>query len=134
VSHPGLGGYVKNVVDVVKTFTPDVNHARLARLFAQETLSGWQVESDEVVLVVSELTANAILHARSDFELSLSKSDKGVIVEVTDTHPDLPVVASPLPRSMAGRGLMIVSKLARSWGVRRTAAGGKTVWAELGAF
>jgi anti-sigma regulatory factor (Ser/Thr protein kinase) len=119
------------VVDALKIFTPEVNHARLARQFARQTLSEWDMESDEVVLVVSELSANAILHARSDFELSLSKTDKGVTVRVTDTHPCLPVVSSPNSHSMDGRGLMIINQLARQWGVRRTATGGKTVWAYL---
>jgi anti-sigma regulatory factor (Ser/Thr protein kinase) len=115
----------------MRMFTPEVNHARLARLFTKQTLSDWNIESDEVVLVVSELTANAILHARSDFELTLSKTEEGITVEVTDTHPGLPVASSPHPQSIQGRGLMIVGQLARSWGVRRTEAGGKTVWADL---
>jgi hypothetical protein len=43
----------------------------------------------------------------------------------------LPVVRSPGPDAEGGRGLLIVSALARSWGTEPLSAG-KCVWFELG--
>ncbi|MEW2399909.1 ATP-binding protein [Streptomyces sp. NPDC046862] len=79
--------------------------ARLARLLAAHRLTEWghpygTETHDTVVLVVAELAANSVLHGRvpgRDFALSLScDAGRGVIrIEVTDTHPALPVRRAP---------------------------------------
>jgi serine/threonine-protein kinase RsbW len=52
-------------------------------------------------------------------------------VEVTDRSaaPPEPRVAGESDSS--GRGLALVEALARRWGTRRLASGGKTVWFEI---
>ena len=51
-------------------------------------------------------------------------------VEVTDRHPELPVMRSPEANESSGRGMRIVDQTATRWGVqaRRT---GKCVWFEV---
>jgi hypothetical protein len=79
-------------------------------------------------LVVSELSANAVLHARSTFEVAVSLRDGAIGLAVTD--------ASPTPEPWAGfpiattHGLGIVSTLALEWGVEQLDEG-KVVWAEV---
>ncbi|WP_221351550.1 ATP-binding protein [Streptomyces beigongshangae] len=114
--------------------------ARLARLLAAHQLTAWghphgTVVHDAVVLVVAELAANAALHGcvpGRDFALRLARDDgRGVLlVEVSDTHPTLPVRAAPTADEDHGRGLVLVDALAARWGVRDRVGPGKTVWAE----
>lgn len=119
--------------------------ARLARRLALHQLDVWGVPygcgpSDDVAAVVGELAANAVLHGRvagRDFGLVLRLCGDHVRVEVTDTrterHPTAPDrVAEPPAESESGRGLLLVSALADSWGITDNApAPGKTVWARV---
>ena len=91
-------------------------------------LTNWGVPADDVVLVVSELAANALLHARSDFAVALEATDHA---EVTDASRDIPRLVPEPFTLVRGRGLLIVARVCRSWGTRPTAEGGKAVWAEL---
>ena len=90
---------------------------------------------DVVVLAVGELAANAVLHGRvpgRDSALSLTcDAGRGVVrIEVTDTHPVLPVRKVPGPDVDGGRGLMLVDALALTWGTQGRPGPAKTVWAE----
>ncbi|SDD90133.1 ATP-binding protein [Streptomyces prasinopilosus] len=128
----------------VRTFTQRFSAtrrgARLARLLAAHRLTEWghphgAAAYDTVVLVVAELAANAVLHGRvpgRDFSLLLALDDtRGVIrVEVSDTHPALPVPTAAAADEEHGRGLALVDALAARWGVTGRTGPGKTVWAE----
>jgi anti-sigma regulatory factor (Ser/Thr protein kinase) len=81
-------------------------------------------------LVVSEVVTHAVIHARSDAELSLERSPTALRISVTDHG-----TGAPAPRELGattdgGRGLMIVEKLSTSWGAEPTDTG-NCVWAEL---
>ncbi|MEU6523895.1 ATP-binding protein [Streptomyces sp. NPDC046924] len=114
--------------------------ARLARLLAAHQFTEWghphgTEAHDTAVLVVAELTANAVLHGRvpgRDFALSLSHDEgRGVVrIEVTDTHPARPARLAPGTDEDGGRGLLLVDALAADWGVHDRLGPGKTVWAE----
>ncbi|MFI0235463.1 SpoIIE family protein phosphatase [Streptomyces sp. NPDC016845] len=83
-------------------------------------------------LLVGELVANAVRHARGGrVHLRLVRSGT-LLCEVEDTDPTLPTLRSAGPGDECGRGLRVVAHLAREWGASRTATG-KTVWFELGA-
>jgi hypothetical protein len=82
---------------------------------------------DDVALVVTELAANAVLHARSAFSLTLSAGLDFVRISVRDKDP-LPDGASLPAEPMHGLGL--VARLARKWGVVRL-DDSKVVWAEI---
>ncbi|MFE0361520.1 ATP-binding protein [Streptomyces griseoaurantiacus] len=113
--------------------------ARLARLLAAHQLAEWghphgTEAHDAAVLVVAELTANAVLHGLvpgRDFALSLLRDETlGTLrIEVTDTHPALPARRTPAPEEDTGRGLLLVEALATDWGVEGRPGPGKTVWA-----
>ena len=89
-------------------------------------------ESDvrPAVLVAGELSANAILHARTDFEVRLLLRHTCLRIEVFDLDPRLPVAAFVPDDAARGRGLFLVQTVASCWGVE-TQGEGRVVWAEL---
>ena len=122
------------------TFAPDAASAGAARRFATALVEAWGLDrlAADVALCVSELAANALLHAREPFTVTVRRAGDGVRLDVIDPRPDqLPVVV-PLvgtardltERSTTGRGLQIVATLSDRWGVSTT-NGAKAVWAEL---
>lgn len=91
---------------------------------------------DEAEIVISELFANAVRHARAlpDGTIRVNWTVKAGVVEVAVTDGGGPTTPRPAPRSLwsaTGRGLRIVRSLAREWGVRDE-GGGRTVWVSLG--
>jgi anti-sigma regulatory factor (Ser/Thr protein kinase) len=93
---------------------------------------------DDAVLVLSELLGNSSRHARplDDRHVRAAWSldaDGSVTVAVTDGGgPTRPRLSSPSVTAPGGRGLTIITHLARSWGVRDGEPGGAvTVWAVL---
>jgi anti-sigma regulatory factor (Ser/Thr protein kinase) len=80
--------------------------------------------------MVSELATNAVLHAKSQFDVVLEKVDrKTVRVEVRDFGHGVPTVIPSETESVGGRGLRIVEMLAQTWGVENRPAGqGKSTW------
>ena len=79
--------------------------------------------------MVSELATNSVVHARSDFEVAIERTDTAVRVEVTDHGDGEPAPKPAHPTDIHGRGLLIVSTLADEWGVEDASPGrGKTVW------
>lgn len=102
-------------------------------------LTDWNLAADiaeDVLLVVSELLTNAIVHALPPTTLSLSRSEvdrcRAVRVEVTDMGPVTTpgLSTSALDPDEHGRGLGIVTALATRCGVQ-VHSGGSSRWAEL---
>jgi serine/threonine-protein kinase RsbW len=91
---------------------------------------------DDARVVVSELVANALRHARplDDHTIAVGWDvDPDVLrVSVTDGGSPVSVPATRRPGDLAtgGRGLKIVQTLARRWGVEVDGSC-TTVWAEL---
>ena len=79
--------------------------------------------------IVSELSANAVEHARTMFVVSISVAAI-VRVEVADQSREPPRPQQPSPTSRSGRGLKLVDAFANRWGWEPT-ADGKVVWAEV---
>ena len=124
-----LSGRANGPVTESREFGPERRSVRAAREFASEATKGWDVSEFDVQVVVSELAANAVLHGRSPFRVSLRNSRRRVAIEVEDRSDDLPRLSEP--HGANGRGLLLVDRIARAWGARRTGLGGKVVWAEL---
>lgn len=82
-------------------------------------------------VVVSELSTNSVLHAKSAFRLTLVSDARDLLLSVSDESALLPAPRSPGSSIPSGRGLLIVDVLSGSWGVDVHALGGKTVWARL---
>jgi hypothetical protein len=100
-----------------------------ARHFAVATLNVWGAGdlAGDVALVVTELAANAIVHARSAFTVILSVHDDVLRISVRDAVPldGAGLRAAPL------HGLAVVDALASRWGVESLGNAGKTVWVDL---
>jgi anti-sigma regulatory factor (Ser/Thr protein kinase) len=109
-------------------FPAQPGSAKAARETIQDVLAGVDptlVES--VVLMVSELTTNAILHARTEFTLEIETSDDNVRITVSDAGPGDPALKTPARDTTTGRGLQIVERLADQWGIV-DGSPGKSVW------
>ena len=107
-----------------------------ARRFVAETLQRWDAANDldTVSLLVSELVSNAILHARSDFEVSVLLRSHTIRIEVDDQSEALPVPREADFDDDSGRGMALVEALAIGWGVTERDGTGKTVWFEVPRF
>jgi anti-sigma regulatory factor (Ser/Thr protein kinase) len=115
------------------TLPANVSSVPTARHFVESILSGWgfQELGWTATLIVSELAANAALHARGEqFRVEVSTGSGGVRLEIHDTSLRLPQRRSYSNEATTGRGLKLVAELAQEWGVEPTAAG-KSVWAVL---
>ena len=118
--------------------TPNLQSIKQARRFAEECLAEAEADlRDTVVLLVSEVVSNAILHGgphgpTASIGLALEIRPDLIRIEVEDTGSNLPVlreIAADLP---GGRGLLLVGILAMRWGCQRAKIG-KTVWFEVAA-
>jgi anti-sigma regulatory factor (Ser/Thr protein kinase) len=83
----------------------------------------------DLLLVISELVNNAVLHTDAPCELSIELRPGTILVEVRDVDARLTRRPARGHRSL-GRGLGIVQSLSRRWGIERT-GNGKCVWAEI---
>ncbi|MFD9407671.1 ATP-binding protein [Streptomyces sp. NPDC059989] len=115
-----------------------------SRDFVRRALAAWhwlpaateaeQEAAEDVLLLVSEVVANACLHGGGPGALRLDCTDERLRIEVTDGNPDPPVPVRAGSAAEAGRpgghGLLIVERLASRWGSRPW-PGGKCVWLEV---
>jgi hypothetical protein len=98
----------------------------------RDLLAPWcsDEQTDDVLVVVSELVQNVTQHTAGGGELVLTADERVVVVEVHDGDPVLPRPQRPDERRVGGRGLLLVAGLTSQWGTRPT-VGGKIVWARL---
>ncbi|GLW02056.1 ATP-binding SpoIIE family protein phosphatase [Streptomyces lavendulae] len=111
-----------------------VEAAPRARAFAQGVLASWRFPAelcDLGVLAASELVANSLQHGTPPMRLRLRRTDRRLIIEVTDGDDHLPRRRRAEPADETGRGISIIATIASSWGTRRTPGGGKAVWCEF---
>ncbi|SEE10037.1 Histidine kinase-like ATPase domain-containing protein [Streptomyces sp. 3213] len=111
-----------------------VEAAPRARAFASGVLTSWRFPTelhDLGVLAASELVANSLQHGTPPMRLRLRRTDRRLIVEVTDGDDHLPRRRRAEPADESGRGIAIVATIATTWGSRRTPGGGKAVWCEF---
>lgn len=107
--------------------------AGIARQSIRNTLSAWQLAhlEEAATVVVTELIANALQHARADPPgLRMAAGDGRLRIEVYDSDPHPPQLRDPGSLDEAGRGLFLVDALASRWGFHKYGPG-KAVWAEL---
>lgn len=105
---------------------------RVARDVVARALERWGVPQarDTVVLLVSELVTNAVLHAQAAPEMYLYWNGQSVRVEVSDADQRQPIRQPRPGLETAGRGLGLVEDLSTSWGTYLD-QGRKVVWFEL---
>jgi anti-sigma regulatory factor (Ser/Thr protein kinase) len=103
-----------------------------ARRFVSETITDLTPEvQDAVILMVSELATNALVHAASGFQLTIDRTKTRLLVSVADLGAGTPSLQSPPSRQPHGRGLRIVEELSDEWGTSEAPKKGKTVWFRL---
>ncbi|MFJ8939661.1 SpoIIE family protein phosphatase [Streptomyces sp. NPDC102365] len=105
-----------------------------ARAFASGVLTSWRFAPDLHdlgVLAASELVANSLQHGTPPMRLRLRRTDRRLIVEVTDGDDHLPRRRRAEPADESGRGIAIIAAIASNWGSRRAPGGGKAVWCEF---
>lgn len=125
-----------------RDFPPTPETAAAAREFIHDTLLSWGVPGpfDDVILLVSELVTNAVIHARSSLEVTARRREGSTEVMVTDSTPERAVPqAGPLAVETSppteddregGLGLALASAIASSWGVSY-GRNDKAVWFRL---
>ncbi len=108
----------------------DGRAASVARNLVTGQLAAWGLDelADVCELVVSELVGNALRYGNGPGELRLWHGER-LVVEVSDTGPDLPQIQHADLSDEGGRGLQLINMLCRRWGSCRTVTG-KVVWAE----
>lgn len=105
----------------------------LARAQLRRTLADWGMAEVEfaAVAVLSELVANAVVHARvppgREIRTRFVPLEDGVRIEVHDASDEPPVPR--VPDESGGYGLALVSGLSARWGVGKRRGVGKYVWA-----
>ncbi|MFF3621347.1 ATP-binding protein [Streptomyces sp. NPDC002467] len=106
-----------------------------AREFARVTLHAWGVtpRHDDVLLCVSELATNALLHgvpSGRGYRLRMRRFEGAVRVEVHDSGGGRPRIEDRDTGAEGGRGLLLVAAVADRWGVG-VRVPGKVVWCEF---
>jgi anti-sigma regulatory factor (Ser/Thr protein kinase) len=123
----------------------DLRRDLAAPAIAREAVASWcpvleggQARLDTLVLLVSEVVTNAVMHspARAEAPIVLTASVVGeeVHVAVIDagegfTPPTYETSRPPERMTVGGYGLYVVHRAARRWGIDRE--GGTRVWFEL---
>jgi len=115
---------------------PVVGAARRGRDLATEACLRWQYPHliAPASVVASELVTNAVKHAGTPFELTVSHTPRYLHIAVRDDDPRPAVRQDDEVDLFAstGRGLRVVEQTALSWG-STPAQRGKVVWAALSA-
>ncbi|HEU5357296.1 MAG TPA: ATP-binding protein [Actinocrinis sp.] len=131
-SFPGESGFLGHDTFELPAHGSSVSMAR-SRITAR--LHDWGVREcvyEDAALIVSELFTNALVHTESsEITCQLQTTAQSVYLAITDQGcgPSGPRVREPDVES--GRGLILVSALARLWGVNTEQGCGRTVWAIL---
>jgi anti-anti-sigma factor len=103
-----------------------------ARDLLTECCREWGIEGvvDRMATILTELVANAVLHAGPELVLGVAVSGSHLYVAVHDRSPSPPHLGGGDESVGGGSGLLVVDALAEAWGFAPT-ADGKVVWASV---
>jgi anti-sigma regulatory factor (Ser/Thr protein kinase) len=128
--HGEPSGGEETVRTVLPAVAPSVGAARRFVAAALRRHAALPEMIDTACLLTSELVTNALVHAGSRVDLSVTVANHGVHVEVGDSSRVTAEPRSIGSEAVAGRGLHIVEAMSSRWG--STVIGdGKRVWFEL---
>jgi hypothetical protein len=129
--HGGIVG-LDEMRDTSRAFAPVAASAPAARRFALGVLAraGHAAIAHDAALVVTELTTNAIRHARTDFTVTVHARREHIRVAVRDASRAMPVSRQGGTLALSGRGLQLIAGTATRWGGDQL-PDGKVVWADL---
>ena len=114
------------------TLPAELESVSRARHFLRDALSRWQADGYDLAApqVLTELAANAALHARTTYTVHVRLEREVLLLEVSDSSATLPqhrhygtAATTAVDR--------LVEALSQAWGVRLRGAG-KTVWCRVG--
>jgi histidine kinase-like protein len=109
-----------------------------ARALVGDVCRAWDLAHLEPAarLITSELATNAIMHARSAFDVTVAYTGLYLRIAVQDGSPEQPRPAPARPSGpvtrVGGNGLLFIAELAVHWGWVAVPTG-KIVWALLRA-
>lgn len=112
------------------TLLGEASSVPTARHFVESILTAWGRPEHgwTAALLISELSANCTLHARTSFTVRVELVADQVRLAVSDGSRRAPAVRDYGSDATTGRGLRMVGELSAEWGVDLH-EGGKTVWA-----
>ncbi|MDX6225165.1 MAG: hypothetical protein QOE64_1541 [Frankiales bacterium] len=103
------------------------------RSLLRRLLASWRMQGeliDDVELLASELTSNAIGHGQGPVTVIVRYDGSCIRIEVGDGSRELPRQRAPHEADEGGRGMILVEALSRDWGTIAT-VDGKRVWCEV---
>ncbi len=83
---------VMNVLEARKEFAPELAQVSAVRRYAVDVACAWALDPVDVGLVADELAANAVVHGRSPFTVTLRRDERHIVIEVADDNPRLPAM------------------------------------------
>jgi anti-anti-sigma regulatory factor/anti-sigma regulatory factor (Ser/Thr protein kinase) len=114
-------------------YPPTTYAIATARDLVNEACRGWRLGelAPVAALVATELVSNAVRHARTPFELAITRTHRYLHLAVRDYawHPARLIGPSDQDQP-GGRGLLIVEAFTACWGYTPT-RDGKVTWATL---
>ena len=121
--------------EFARVFVPASTVPGEARRFVREILRLWGEDQllTEAELIVAELATNAVLHARSPFRVSVSRTGSEIKISVQDASTRPPAnlgYGAARTSRQGGRGISIVAALSRKWDTQPE-GDGKTIWATV---
>ena len=112
------------------TLDPEPRQVSSARRFVARTVPDLDEDTrDTLLLLVSELVTNAVVHARTELEVAVTVTRGDVVVAVHDL--DLGRREQRVGERDGGRGLGLVRTLAADSGMIAHPGGGKSAWFRL---
>jgi anti-sigma regulatory factor (Ser/Thr protein kinase) len=121
----------QSMLSVNRAFAASPGTLATVRSWVREVLGGWVVAAstvDDAVLLTSELATNAVQHARSAFDVTMTRQANAIRIAVADDSHRLPSLPDQVPYAEGGRGLLIVQALSSEWGAEPVPGDGKVVW------
>lgn len=117
--------------------TADPRSAAQARAFVRSAIEGRVADTDDAVLLTSELVANVIRHVGTDLTVEVYEGPP-IRIAVTDGFPPTDELRALMERpvwppasAVSGRGLSLLHELAARVGLDARPGGGKVVWFEI---
>ena len=114
--------------------TPSPEYVRLAREYARRRCDELDLHGDRrdvLELAVSELVGNAVRHGRPPIVYEITPDGDELRLVVADADPSPPGDGADCGLDgEGGRGLFLISQMARAWGWEPT-SDGKSVWVRV---
>jgi anti-sigma regulatory factor (Ser/Thr protein kinase) len=104
-----------------ESFKRETGEIARARRFVAKTLRAWELREEipDLVLMVSELVSNALLHGAGAISVDITHEESLLRLDVTDQGgTSLPHLETD---DLGGRGLRLVDLVSDTWGVEKNA-------------